>query len=347
MLIVQQNCGKGYECTISALEAGLGLNAAVVCIQEPFLGKHNISHSGFNLYWPSGTENRKDMRVLTAVRKDMLSKVVVENRTDLVSHPYCMVLDIREPHPQAGKAFRRTRVVNLYDNKVGKGQLWEGSSATTRRVVEDISWRPVMRGRVLIVRDMNAHSTMWNPHCRQKQNAGPLEQLIESYELIVNNDTDFATRPTTRGLLIIDLALTNSELGPLRSWEIPDEYPSLSDHELIVMEWEDIEDHTPGRDLGVFSGWSIQKILEDEKRLQATQEDWENSSARQVHLNFCSTKEDLDKEVEGFESRLAQLLNAHAKVLRITAYSKWWWNEEVAQARKIWAQDKKRLSEKS
>lgn len=38
MLVIQQNCGKGYECTISALEAGLGLKAAVVCIQEPFLG---------------------------------------------------------------------------------------------------------------------------------------------------------------------------------------------------------------------------------------------------------------------------------------------------------------------
>ncbi len=52
MLVVQQNCGKGYECTISALEAALGLNAAVVCIQEPFLGNRNISHSGFNFYWP-------------------------------------------------------------------------------------------------------------------------------------------------------------------------------------------------------------------------------------------------------------------------------------------------------
>ena len=75
------------------------------------------------------------MRVLTAVRKDMLSKVVVKNWTDLVSQPYCMVLDIREPQPQEGKAFRRTRVVNIYDNKVGKGQLWEGSSATTRPVI--------------------------------------------------------------------------------------------------------------------------------------------------------------------------------------------------------------------
>lgn len=36
MLIVQQNCGKEYECTISALEAGIGLGAIVICIQEPF-----------------------------------------------------------------------------------------------------------------------------------------------------------------------------------------------------------------------------------------------------------------------------------------------------------------------
>ena len=37
ILVVQQNCRKGYECTISALEASLGLNALVVYIQEPFL----------------------------------------------------------------------------------------------------------------------------------------------------------------------------------------------------------------------------------------------------------------------------------------------------------------------
>lgn len=32
------------------------------------------------------------------------------------------------------------------------------------------------------------------------------------------------------------------------------------------------------------------------------------------------------------------------KLKRITAYSKRWWNEKVAEARKIWAKDKKRLS---
>lgn len=34
MIVLQQNCGKEYESTVSALEAGL--DAAVLCIQEPF-----------------------------------------------------------------------------------------------------------------------------------------------------------------------------------------------------------------------------------------------------------------------------------------------------------------------
>ena len=213
MLVVQQNCGKGYECTISALEAGLGLEAEIVCIQEPFLGNRAISHSGFNLYWPSIIDNRKDMRVLTTVRKNILNRVLLENRTDLVSHPYCTVLDVKEFHPLSGKVLRRTRIVNLYDNKVGRGQVWEGSSPTVQRAIQDVSWRHIIRGRVLILGDMNAHSTMWNPHCHQKQNTGPLEDLIERYDLMVNNNTDYPTRPSSRGFSIIDLALTNSELG--------------------------------------------------------------------------------------------------------------------------------------
>ena len=137
MLVIQQNCGKRYECTIAALEAGLGLEASVVCIQEPFLGNRSLAHAGFILYWPSGTDDRKDMRVLIAVRKDILNKVIIENRTDLVSHPYCIVLDIRELNPVSGK-YSRTRVVNLYDNKIGNRCVWQGFNFTIRRAIEDI-----------------------------------------------------------------------------------------------------------------------------------------------------------------------------------------------------------------
>ena len=121
MLVLLQNCGKGYECTISALEARLGLKARIVCIQEPFLGKKNLAYAGFNLYWPAEAHDRKDNRVLIAVRKELLNKIIVENRTDLFSHPYDMVLDITEGQIHTKSRRKKTRIVNIYDNKLGKG----------------------------------------------------------------------------------------------------------------------------------------------------------------------------------------------------------------------------------
>lgn len=95
MLIVQQNCGKGYKYTISTFETGLGFNISVICIQELFLANRSLAHAGFNLYWPFRTYNQKDMQVLIVVKKGILNRIVIENRTDLVSHPYYMVFDIK------------------------------------------------------------------------------------------------------------------------------------------------------------------------------------------------------------------------------------------------------------
>lgn len=69
------------------LEVGLSLDASVICIvQELFWGNKNLSHVEFNLYWPFGTIDQKDMRVLIAVQKDILSPIIVKHRTNLVSH---------------------------------------------------------------------------------------------------------------------------------------------------------------------------------------------------------------------------------------------------------------------
>lgn len=130
---------------------------------------------------------------------------------------------------------------------------------------------------------------------------------------MVNNDTDYATRPSSPGISIIDLAFTNPDFGLLRVWEIPEEYSSLSDHEMILLEWEDLPADGSGNQAAM-TGWNIQKLLEDQNLLQAAQEDWKSSSKMQAHLSLSSTKEDLDKEVEWFEVHLEKLLNGHAKV---------------------------------
>ncbi len=121
---------------------------------------------------------------------------------------------------------------------------------------------------------------------------------------------------------IIDLALTSPELGVLQVWEIPEEYPSLSDHELILMEWEDIEAQGPDKQQAAMTGWSIKNLLEDKELLQAAKNEWIIATENHAHLDPLCTKEDLDKEVEWFERKLTEFLNNHAKITQITAYSK-------------------------
>lgn len=49
-----------------------------------------------------------------------------------------------------------------------------------------------------------------------KKNTSSLEELINSYKLIVNNNLDYAIRSSSQqSLFIIDLALTSLELEPL------------------------------------------------------------------------------------------------------------------------------------
>lgn len=43
------------------------------------------------------------------------------------------------------------------------------------RVIQDILWNLIIRGRVQILGDINKYSPIWNPQCYYKQNAGPLE----------------------------------------------------------------------------------------------------------------------------------------------------------------------------
>ncbi len=119
MLIIQHNCERGYESTVMALETTLTIKAGMVMLQELFIGNRELSHSAFNFYWPQG--ERSEIRMVTAIRKDLTDKLVVENRTDLVNHPNFILLEIWELDQQSKKPRRKTRALNVYDNRVGQG----------------------------------------------------------------------------------------------------------------------------------------------------------------------------------------------------------------------------------
>lgn len=75
-----------------ALKTILDLGAEIIILQELFIGNQELVHSTFNFYWPQG--KKTVIRVMTAVKKDLLDKIVLEHRTELVNHFYITLLKI-------------------------------------------------------------------------------------------------------------------------------------------------------------------------------------------------------------------------------------------------------------
>ena len=85
-----------------------------------------------------------------------------------------------------------------------------------------MQWEKVIQGRVILLGDFNAKSTSWDPHGKSV-NARDLEELVERFNLILNNDTSVYTREEGKNRSILDLTFSSLELGPLDSWAIADE----------------------------------------------------------------------------------------------------------------------------
>ena len=314
MLVLQHNCARTSAVVHTALEAALEAGAEIACLQEPPVGKHDISHPGFLFYWPEGP--REHARVVTAVRRDIVINVVIEARTDLVNHPYFIAVDIVEQG-------RRTRVVNCYDSWLGASHTYAGGSRRNRRALTDVNWDPILRGRCLILGDFNAHSPVWNALNSTRKDAETLERLIDRYGLFVNNELDMPTRPyktrvsqgATRGekepsTSIIDLTISNEALGPLDSWEIGQPGLTTSDHLVIWASWEPREEESNPQEAMV-TGWDISTLIRDAERIEAAEHTWKRLISPYLSLtDNCSSRE-IEKEAILVENSLIRVLRAY------------------------------------
>ena len=342
MRLLQHNCRKTYAVTVAALEAGLELGVGLACLQEPYIDME-FRHGGYQIYWPEAGSPR-DRRVAVAIRRDLVNKMIVEARTDLLDHPYLMAIDVWELNRAREKA-RRTRVINCYDNWLGMGHCWHGESERQRRALEDVQWEQVIEGRCLLVGDFNAHSPIWNPLARARVNAGPLEDLIDEAGLYINNELGVSTRPKrTPGISIIDLALTTVSMGPLEMWTVDQEHPTGSDHELIIMEWASLEriSTVPSQDV---TGWQIQALQADLQALEGAKGDWQTRTQSRPCLGDSCSSEDLAGEAIWIQEALTAVLNQHAKQLRVTPLSKRWWGMEIKGARRNYSHARKAWQE--
>src|SRR6267378_4077628 len=345
MIVVQHNCRKAYPVTIAAFEAAIQLQAGLICLQEPYVAR-GFQHPGFAIYWPEEGEQR-DRRVAIGVRRDLQDTLNFDLCTDLIDHPYIMVIDIWELDNSAQrKKTRRTRIINCYDNWIGENLVWQGESTRRRRASEDAKWEELLEGRTALVGDFNAHSQMWNLRAGGRRNAAVLESLIENFGLYLNNNTDEATRPkASPGTSIIDLTLTTMEMGPLPAWGVNKEVATGSDHELIEFTWEDQDKRLDGQcregDAGEDSevtGWDIKGLIDDKEALEKAEQSWREITAGRPTLTDQCTLGEVEEEAWWVQEMLSTVLNRHAKALRVTSRSKRWWGEEIKKSRRAYAQ---------
>ena len=71
---------------------------------------------------------------------------------------------------------------------------------------------------------------LWNLHYNRRHNSLVLEELIDSFWLLINNESRQFTCQTSKRVSDIDSTLTICKHGLLTLWKIPEEYPALSDH---------------------------------------------------------------------------------------------------------------------
>jgi Endonuclease-reverse transcriptase len=151
-------------------------------------------------------------------------------------------------HHITRKKIRRTRLINVYDNIINIGpENWQ-NTGQSRRAIEDINWQMFLGGRVVLLGDFNAYSSLWDPF-QTRNNAGPLEDIIAEFGLILNNEPGAITRPAEAVNScylgsIIDLTFITPEIRLLESWAIDIDHPTPSDHELIVFQWLNKEEAT-------------------------------------------------------------------------------------------------------
>ena len=57
------------------------------------MSKFSFSHPGYEIKWPEKGKN-SEKRVFTTIKKDLLTKIITENHSNLVDHPYFLAIDV-------------------------------------------------------------------------------------------------------------------------------------------------------------------------------------------------------------------------------------------------------------
>lgn len=99
------------------LKTELNIEPRIALLLEPIISYRKLAYSAFNFYWPQ--LDKVAISVMTIVKKDLLDKILVEHKTELINPSYFVFLEIRDIDQQTKRLGWIIQVLNVYDSRVG------------------------------------------------------------------------------------------------------------------------------------------------------------------------------------------------------------------------------------
>ena len=301
-----------------ALEKGIVWGADVLIMQEPVVEKegYNISHPEYRLV--------REGRTMTAIRRDTHLEF---SEVDMGGEGDVQVFDIKYP------LGREMRLVKVYDRlRQVERVRSHGRPAQTAR------WMEIMgRNKILLGGDWNAHSDRWNPECPPKRDEVFITNLMDEYELTDVTDAE-ATHTSMRNgeisISLIDFFITKATMA--NNLEIATDLATTLDHAIVCahLRCDEGEGVKVSRKV---TGWDIDGLKPEEQKenYEKAEKDWKDKSSGRPVLTEKISAEELQKEAEWIQRNFVNHLNRCCKKVKVCVRSKRWWNEEIAENRRI------------
>jgi hypothetical protein len=193
------------------------------------------------------------------------------------------------------------------------------------------------RNKILLGGDWNAHSDRWDPDCPPNRDEVFLTNLMDKYKLKDVTDGEATHTSRRNGEIsrsLIDFFIPKARMAD--NLEIATDLATPSDHAIVCahLRCDEGEGVKVSREV---TGWDIDglKSKEEEENYKKAKKEWKDKSSERPMLTEESSEEELLKEAVWIQRNFVNHLNSCCKQVKVCARSKRWWNEEIAENRRI------------
>ena len=153
-----------------------------------------------------------------------------------MNHLYVMILNIRDLDQKTRLPLKRIRIVNVYDQFIGRKYIFLGAYTKKRRTIKDINQNKIITERTILIGNFNTHNSKQNLTYEKPIRVKALEALLTKFNLIVINEKRMPTRRLSEKIFIINLIVTSPDIGDIITWCIPEKkFLSILNYEFIIV----------------------------------------------------------------------------------------------------------------